>query len=232
MWPAFFKYPVWTGAWNTQGGARYYCCFHAGRQLGPVCVFILGEPFFPPCNYTPKCTEINIVRRPGDHHLPKQPAEEKTNGCWVWLLVIILLWIHFTSLLTFFFLATLQGLWDLSSPTRNRTHILCTGRQSLNLWTPREVPLLVDLRDICLCFTFSFHFQVESPVRGWFPKGASQESYSGGRGEFLEGWKTDVHFMYTCTTHNRYLSRCLGFSQRASSPWVHVYVCDSIQNHT
>ena len=132
----------------------------------------------------------------------------------------------------FFFLATLQGLWDLSSPTRDWTHILCTGRQSLNVWTPGEVPLLVDLRDICLCFSFSFLFQVESPVRGWFPKGASQESYSGGTGEFLEGWKTDVHFMYTCTTHNRYLSQCLGFSQRASSPWVHVYVCDSIQNHT
>ena len=26
-----------------------------------------------------------------------------------------------------FFLATLQGLWDLSSPIRDRTHALCSG---------------------------------------------------------------------------------------------------------
>ena len=31
------------------------------------------------------------------------------------------------------------GMWDLSSPTRDRTHTICTGRWSLNPWTTREV---------------------------------------------------------------------------------------------
>ena len=32
-------------------------------------------------------------------------------------------------------------LQDFSSPTRDKTHIPCTGRQILNHWTPREVPI-------------------------------------------------------------------------------------------
>ena len=31
-------------------------------------------------------------------------------------------------------------MWDLSSPTKDQTHIPCIGRQSLNHWTSREVP--------------------------------------------------------------------------------------------
>ena len=34
----------------------------------------------------------------------------------------------------------LHCMWDLSSPIRNRTGAPCTGRQSLNCWTTREVP--------------------------------------------------------------------------------------------
>ena len=34
-------------------------------------------------------------------------------------------------------------MWDLSSPTRDQTHILCIERQSLNHWTVREVPHLL-----------------------------------------------------------------------------------------
>ena len=32
-----------------------------------------------------------------------------------------------------------RAMWDLSSPTRNRTHNPCIGRQSPNHWTTREV---------------------------------------------------------------------------------------------
>ena len=32
-----------------------------------------------------------------------------------------------------------QGIWD---PTRDRTHTLCIGRQSLNYWRVREVPVV------------------------------------------------------------------------------------------
>ena len=33
-----------------------------------------------------------------------------------------------------------QGMWDLSSLTRDQTCTPCIGRQSLNHWTAREVP--------------------------------------------------------------------------------------------
>ena len=34
----------------------------------------------------------------------------------------------------------LQGMWHLSSPTRDQTHTLCIGRQRLNHWIAGEVP--------------------------------------------------------------------------------------------
>ena len=46
-----------------------------------------------------------------------------------------------TSLLLFYVLVPwLQGIWDLSSLTRDETHTLYTGKQSLNHWASREVP--------------------------------------------------------------------------------------------
>ena len=33
-----------------------------------------------------------------------------------------------------------QGTWDLSSLTRDQTHVLCIGRHILNQWTTRKVP--------------------------------------------------------------------------------------------
>ena len=33
-----------------------------------------------------------------------------------------------------------QGMWDLSSLTRDQTHVPCIERQVLNHWTTREVP--------------------------------------------------------------------------------------------
>ena len=32
------------------------------------------------------------------------------------------------------------GIWYLNSLTRDQTHTLCIGRQSLNRWTARKVP--------------------------------------------------------------------------------------------
>ena len=52
-------------------------------------------------------------------------------------------------------------MWDLSSLTRDRTPASCIGRQSLNYWTGREVPLFYVLNHLCLssffplCFLFS-----------------------------------------------------------------------------
>lgn len=45
-----------------------------------------------------------------------------------------------TILLLFIFLVfCLQGMWDLSAPTRDGTSTPCFGRQCLNHWTAREV---------------------------------------------------------------------------------------------
>ena len=46
------------------------------------------------------------------------------------------------NMLFVLFLATLRAMWDLSSPIRDQTCALYTGRQSLNHWTAREVPVL------------------------------------------------------------------------------------------
>ena len=36
----------------------------------------------------------------------------------------------------------LRGMWDLSSPTRDRTGILYIARRILNHWTTRKVPFI------------------------------------------------------------------------------------------
>ena len=47
---------------------------------------------------------------------------------------------YVTILLLFYVLVFgLQGIWNLSSLTRNGTHTPCIGRQSLSQWTAREV---------------------------------------------------------------------------------------------
>ena len=43
-----------------------------------------------------------------------------------------------------------QVLWDLSSQIRDQTHTPCIGRQSLNHWTAREVPVSIYWK-IILC---------------------------------------------------------------------------------
>ena len=55
---------------------------------------------------------------------PSPGADSGTHGLsscgtWVWLL---------------------HGMWDLSSQTRDRTHVPCIGRWIVNLWTTRDIP--------------------------------------------------------------------------------------------
>ena len=45
----------------------------------------------------------------------------------------------------------LRGIWDLNSPTRDRTHLPCIGRWILNHWTVREVP---SCSLLSTCYTF------------------------------------------------------------------------------
>ena len=47
-----------------------------------------------------------------------------------------------------FFGAT--GMWDLSFPTRNQTCTPCIGRQSLNQYTTREVPVFTNFKQVPL----------------------------------------------------------------------------------
>ena len=60
-----------------------------------------------------------------------------------------------TILLLFHVLVVwLQGMWDLSSLTRDQTCTPCIGRQTLNHWTMREVPSLLYFEPIKHCFVY------------------------------------------------------------------------------
>ena len=63
---------------------------------------------------------------------------------------IFYLFYFFTS---FSFLAAPCGTWDLSVSTRGRTRAPCSGSQSLNHWTAREVP---------------GHYSLKMQVTEWF----------------------------------------------------------------
>ena len=41
-------------------------------------------------------------------------------------------------------------MWDLSSPTRDQTHIPCIGGQIINHWTTREAPASLSLMNACI----------------------------------------------------------------------------------
>ena len=47
------------------------------------------------------------------------------------------------------YLATPHSMWDLISPIRDWTHILCVGRQSFNHWTTGKVPWCSVLKRNC-----------------------------------------------------------------------------------
>ena len=61
---------------------------------------------------------------------------------------IFKVFIEFVTILLLFYVLVFwpQGMWDLSSPTGDRTRTTCIGRQSPNHWTAREVPEDINLR--------------------------------------------------------------------------------------
>ena len=71
-------------------------------------------------------------------------------------LKIFLMWtifrvfIEFVTILLLFYVLVFwpRSMWVLSSPTRDRTSIPCIGRQSLNHWTARKVPVIFSF-NIC-----------------------------------------------------------------------------------
>ena len=70
------------------------------------------------------------------------------------------------------------GMWDLIFPIRDQTNTLCTGRQSLNHWTTREVPMValsVDKsRPLMFFFFLNFLFCV-----------GKQRHYSADKGPYI-----------------------------------------------
>ena len=60
----------------------------------------------------------------------------------VLLWTIFKVFIEFVTIFLLFYVLVFwpRGMWDLSSPTRDRACTSYTGRQSLNHWTTREVP--------------------------------------------------------------------------------------------
>ena len=66
------------------------------------------------------------------------------------------------------------GMWDLSFPPRDWTHVPCIGRQILYHWTTREVPLVLTFK-LLLVSTYSgfpwlypFSFKGVSVLRIWY----------------------------------------------------------------
>ena len=63
--------------------------------------------------------------------------------------------IEFVTILLLFYVLGFwaHGMWDLSSPTRDRTRTPGIGRWSLNYWTAREVPVFSFLmNDTSICW--------------------------------------------------------------------------------
>ena len=52
-----------------------------------------------------------------------------------------LYWLFYKWLLFYVLVSLLWGMWDLSFPNKDQTHIPCIGRWGLKNWTAREVPL-------------------------------------------------------------------------------------------
>ena len=65
-------------------------------------------------------------------------SHQRSPLTWTIFKVIIEFCYNIASVLVFW----PQGMWDLSSPTRDRTCTPCIERRSLNHWTAREVPSL------------------------------------------------------------------------------------------
>ena len=59
------------------------------------------------------------------------------------------------------------SIWDLSSPTRDQTHVPCTGRQILNHWTTREVPLIL-LLNVYINLNLHHHHAFEIHINKFF----------------------------------------------------------------
>ena len=86
-------------------------------------------------------------------------------------------------------------MWDLSSLTRDRTPASCIGRQSLNYWTGREVPLFYVLNHLCLssffplCFLFSSLLFFNMATRTFKITEVKKKNYTGGLHHISFGWR-------------------------------------------
>ena len=96
------------------------------------------------------CLQQGLRRHP--RALVTLPADLVQSSCFfVLLFKDFFIWTIFKAFIEFitrllpfdvlFFWS--QDTWDLSFLARDRTHTPCTGRQSFNHWTAREVPLLI-----------------------------------------------------------------------------------------
>ena len=78
---------------------------------------------------------------------------------WTFVLFFLKVFIEFVTLLFLFYVLVFwsQGMWDLSSLTRDQTCTPCIGRRSLNHWTTREVPRFLFI----VCYVMMIFFLSE-----------------------------------------------------------------------
>ena len=96
------------------------------RVFSPVLVLCLVTPFLP---------------GPGPHRSQTQTWPHRLLLLFLFLMGTIYFSLYGMSynIASFFYIFWPPGMWDLSSPTRDRTHSPCIGR-SLNHWITRKVP--------------------------------------------------------------------------------------------
>ena len=87
-------------------------------------------------------------------------VQQSDSVLYIYVYICVCIYKYSFSYSFFFFLAVRHGTWDLSSLTRDRTHVPCIGRRILNHWTTREFLHILfhyglswDIEYSSLCYT-------------------------------------------------------------------------------
>ena len=96
-----------------------------------------------------------------------------------------------------------SGMWDLSSPIKDRTQVPCTGRWILNHWTTREVPFV-----LLICISLMSNNNMEKEMATHSSTLAWKITWTSVHG-VAKSWTRLSDFTYLCLIRLRVLSHML-----------------------